>query len=77
MPRTRITFEPGKLGGRACIRGLRLPVATIIRMVASGMTVPEIIDAHPKLEEADIREALEYAAAVAEERVMPLRPTGS
>jgi uncharacterized protein (DUF433 family) len=77
MPSTRITFEPGKMGGLACIRGMRLPVSTIVRMVASGMTNAEIIDAHPKLEEADIREALEYAAILAEERVMPLRPTGS
>src|SRR5690606_25510336 len=57
---TRITFEPGKMGGRACIRGMRMPVATVVRMVASGMTVEEIIDAHPELEREDIAEALQY-----------------
>jgi uncharacterized protein (DUF433 family) len=77
MPWTRITFEPGKMGGHACIRGMRHPVSTILRMIASGMSNAEIIDAHPRLEEADIKEALEYAAALAQERVMPLRPTGS
>ncbi len=77
MAWTRITFEPGKMGGHACIRGMRLSVSTIIRMIASGMSIAEVIDAHPKLEEADVKEALEYAAALAEERVIPLRPTGS
>jgi uncharacterized protein (DUF433 family) len=56
----RMTIEPGKMGGRACIRGLRLPVATVVRLVASGMTFDEVIEAHPELERADITEALEY-----------------
>jgi uncharacterized protein (DUF433 family) len=59
---TRITVEPGKMGGRACIRGLRMPVATVVRMVASRMTFEQIIEAHPELEPADIVDALEYAA---------------
>jgi uncharacterized protein (DUF433 family) len=68
----RITFDPGKMAGQACIRGLRLPVATVIRCVASGMTRQEILEAYPDLEEEDIRQALEYAARLAEERLVPL-----
>ena len=63
MKWTRITFDPKQMGGQACIRGLRIPVATVVRCVASGMTSPEILDAHPDLEQADIDEALRYAAA--------------
>lgn len=74
---TRITIEPGKMGGRACIRGLRMPVATVVRMIASGMSHAEIIEAHPELESADIVEALEYAASLADERTVPLKRTGS
>jgi uncharacterized protein (DUF433 family) len=77
MSWSRITIEPAKMGGRACIRGLRIPVATVVRMVASGMSPAEIIDAHPELEPEDIREALQYAATLADERVIPLKRTGS
>jgi uncharacterized protein (DUF433 family) len=77
MSWSRITIEPGKMGGRACIRGLRMPVATIVRMIASDMTPAEIIEAHPELDKADIKEALEYAASLADERTLPLRRTGS
>lgn len=77
MDLSRITFDPGIMGGRPCIRGMRMPVATIVRMVASGMTTPEIIDAHPELVAEDITAALAYAASLAEGRVLPLRPTGS
>lgn len=73
----RITIEPEKMGGRACIRGLRMPVSTVVRMIASGMSFQEVIDAHPTLEEADIVEALDYAASLADMNVMPLRRTGS
>lgn len=73
----RITVEPDKMGGRACIRGLRLPVATVVRMVASGMAPEEILDAHPELEREDIKEALEYAAGLADEQTLVLRRTGS
>ena len=62
MKWSRITIEPQKMGGRACIRGLRMPVATIVRMIASEMSFEEIIEAHPELVRADIVEALEYAA---------------
>lgn len=77
MSWSRITFDPAKMGGRPCIRGLRMPVATIVRMAASGMSHAEIVEEHPELEPADITEALEYAASLADERVIPLRPTGS
>ncbi|MBX3389072.1 MAG: DUF433 domain-containing protein [Phycisphaeraceae bacterium] len=75
--RTRVTFEPDKMGGQACIRGLRLPVATVLRCFASGMSREEILSDYPKLEEADLDAALDYAADLAEDRVTTLRPTGS
>ncbi len=68
----RITIEPEKLGGVACIRGLRIPVATIVGMVANGMTEKEILDAYPDLEKEDIKEALLYAAEAVKERQIPL-----
>lgn len=77
MPYQRITFDPNKMGGQACIRGLRIPVATVVRCVASGMTTKEIIEAYPDLESEDITEALQYAASLAEDRVIPLTQTGS
>ncbi|MDP8930529.1 MAG: DUF433 domain-containing protein [Actinomycetota bacterium] len=59
----RITVEPDKLEGRPCIRGLRITVESIVRLVAAGWTVDQIIAEYPDLEPADVREALEYAAA--------------
>jgi uncharacterized protein (DUF433 family) len=64
----RITFDPNQMGGQACIRGLRLPVATIVRCVASGMTRDGILEAYPDLEAEDVDEALRYAALLAEDR---------
>jgi uncharacterized protein (DUF433 family) len=58
----RITVEPQKMGGVPCIRGLRIPVATVVGMVADRMTEQEILDAYPDLEAEDIREALLFAA---------------
>ena len=63
MKFTRITVDPAKIGGVPCIRGLRIPVATVVGMVADGMTHAEILKAYPDLEAADIQEALRYAAA--------------
>jgi uncharacterized protein (DUF433 family) len=60
------------MGGVACIRGLRIPVATIVGMVANGMTEKEILDAYPDLEKEDIKEALLYAAEAVKERQIPL-----
>jgi uncharacterized protein (DUF433 family) len=73
----RITFDPNQMAGQACIRGLRIPVATIVRCVASGMSTQEILDAYPDLESEDVAEALRYAATLAEDRVIPLTRTGS
>jgi uncharacterized protein (DUF433 family) len=67
----RITFEPGKLGGKACIRGMRISVSFVLRMLASGMPTQQILREHPDLEPADIDQCLEYAAILAEERVHP------
>lgn len=69
----RITVVPGKMGGEPCIRGLRVPVATIVAMVADGMTPEEILDDLPYLEREDISEALHCAAAAVREPELPLR----
>lgn len=68
----RIIVNPAQMGGQACIRGLRIPVATVVEMVADGMTVEEIVAAFPDLEPADVAEALHCAAVALEERVLPL-----
>jgi uncharacterized protein (DUF433 family) len=72
MKFTRITIEPDKMGGVPCIRGLRIPVATVVGMVANAMTEKDIIEAYPDLEPEDIREALLYAAEAVKERQIPL-----
>ncbi len=77
MATNRITFDPKQMGGQACIRGLRIPVATIVRCVASGMSNKEILEAYPDLDGEDIVESLRYAASLAEDRVIPLTQTGS
>ena len=69
---TRITVDQNKLGGVPCIRGLRIPLATVVDMVADGMTDKEILEAYPDLEKEDIREALRYAAEAVRERELPL-----
>lgn len=71
----RLTFDPNVMGGRACIRGMRITVSLILGLVADGMTVAEIVDAYPYLEPDDIGQALRYAAWLAEETVHPLEPT--
>lgn len=58
----RISFNPTIMGGRACIRGMRVTVALLVNLVANGMTPDEIIEAYPYLEPEDIRQALHYAA---------------
>ncbi|MFW6102274.1 MAG: DUF433 domain-containing protein [Chloroflexota bacterium] len=72
MKFTRITVEPDKMGGVPCIRGLRIPVATVVGMIADGMTEKEILKAYPDLETEDIRQALRYAAEAVRERELPL-----
>lgn len=65
----RITFDPRILGGRASIRGMRIPVSVIVGQVAHGASFAEILGDYPDLEEADIRAALEYAAWLARDEV--------
>jgi uncharacterized protein (DUF433 family) len=68
----RITFDPNMMGGKACIRGMRVTVSLILNLVANGMSSEEIIGAYPYLEQEDIRQALQYAAWLTEETVHPL-----
>ncbi len=67
----RITFDPDILGGRACIRGMRISVSLIVNLVASGMTAPQIVSEYPDLEEEDVAQAVNYAAWLVADR--PLR----
>jgi len=71
----RITVDPEQMGGVPCVRHLRIPVATVVGMVAEGMTRDEVIVAYPDLEAEDIHEALEYAAEAVRERELPLLAT--
>ncbi len=71
----RITIEPGKMGGMPCLRGFRIPVATVVAMVADGMSDEEILTDYPDLEAEDIREALRYAAEAVREQTLPLADT--
>lgn len=73
---TRITVDPKLMGGVPCIRGLRIPVATVVGMIADGMTEDETLRAYPDLEAEDVREALRYAAAAVRERELPLVKAG-
>jgi uncharacterized protein (DUF433 family) len=68
----RITVNPDQMGGVPCVRGLRLPVATVLRMLAGGMTEREILADYPDLEVDDIRECLRFAAVTAMEREIPI-----
>lgn len=72
---TRITVDPHQMGGVPCIRHLRIPVATIVDMMAEGLGVAEIVEAYPDLEPEDIREALRFAAEAVRERELPLIST--
>jgi uncharacterized protein (DUF433 family) len=66
----RITFDPKILGGRACVRGMRIPVSVIVGQIAHGATVEEVLREYPDLEREDVNQALEYAAWLAQERVV-------
>ncbi len=72
MHYTHITIQADKMGGVPCIRGLRIPVATVVAMVADGMSNEEILQAYPDLELEDIKESLRFAAEAVRERVLPL-----
>ena len=71
-PFDRITVDPAKMGGVPCIRGLRIPVATVVGMVADGLSAAEVVEALPDLEPEDVRAALRYAAAAVREHELPL-----
>jgi uncharacterized protein (DUF433 family) len=71
----RITFESNVMGGRACIRGMRLTVSVILNLVSNGMTATDIVKEYPYLEEEDIRQSLQYAAWLADETVQVLEMT--
>ena len=68
----RITHDPQVLAGRATVRGLRISVAHVVNLVANGMTAAEIVAEYPDLEEEDVRQALAYAAAIAEDQFYPI-----
>lgn len=72
----RITLDPAKMGGVPCIRGLRIPVATVLGQLAAGQTEAEILSDLPDLEPEDIKAALEYAAAALQEGELPLAGSG-
>ncbi len=68
----RITVSEDRMGGQPCVRGLRVPVATVVNMIADGMSIDEVVAAIPELEPADVREALQNAAEAARERRAPV-----
>lgn len=67
----RITFDNNIMGGRACVRGMRIPVSLVVNLVANGMSENEIISEYPDLEPEDINQALKYAAWLTSEEVHP------
>ena len=73
---SRITTNPLQMSGEPCIRNLRIPVATIVTMIAQGHTVEQILKYYPDLEKEDVGEALNYAAESVREKEIPLRKAG-
>ena len=71
----RITFDANILGGKACIRGMRISVSLIVNLVANGMTAPEIVTEYPDLEEEDVAQALKYAAWITDDQFLPATET--
>lgn len=74
MQFTRVTVDPDLMGGVPTVRGLTIPVATVVAMVGDGMSTEDIVAELPDLEREDIPEALQYAAEALRERHLPLRP---
>ncbi len=68
----RITFDPEVMGGRACIRGMRIPVSVVVSQIAHGAAIEEVLADYPDLEPDDLRQALEYAAWLTQEQVHAL-----
>ena len=73
----RITFDLDVMGGRACIRGMRVTVSLVVNLVASGMSTKEILEAYPYLEAEDVSESLRYAAWLAEDVVYSVEPSSA
>ncbi|HLE91870.1 MAG TPA: DUF433 domain-containing protein [Anaerolineales bacterium] len=73
----RLTFDPNVMGGRACIRGMRITVSLILNLISNGMTSAEIVKEYPYLEADDIRQSLQYAAWLADETVQVLEMTSA
>lgn len=73
----RITFTPGVMGGRACIRGMRITVSLVVNLVANGMTTAEILAQYPDLVAEDVEQALKYASFLANEERLPATGTDS
>ena len=73
----RISIDPRVCHGQACIRGTRIPVHQIVRMLANGDTIEELLEDYPSLEREDIVACLDYAAALAEEQVIPIEVLAS
>jgi len=69
---TRITFNPEVMGGKPCIRGMRVTVGTIVGLIGAGKTIDEVLQEYPYLEQEDVLQALSYAAWRAEEREVPI-----
>ena len=69
---SRITIDPAQMGGVPCVRGIRIPVATVLRLLAGGLTEREILSEYPDLEPEDIHDCLRFAASSAMERELPL-----
>jgi uncharacterized protein (DUF433 family) len=65
----RITFDPAVMGGRACIRGMRMTVSLVVNLVANGMSTEDIVREYPELDVEDVRQALQYASALANEEI--------
>lgn len=70
---TRVTMDPAVMGGKPCIRGMRITVGTIVGLLAEGHSFQDVLAAYPHLEEQDIREALSYAAWRSQEAEVPLK----
>jgi uncharacterized protein (DUF433 family) len=70
MSFNRITFDPQVMGGRPCVRGLRIPVTVVLQLLAGGMTPADILADYPDLEREDIEQCIAYAAALADDQVV-------
>jgi uncharacterized protein (DUF433 family) len=75
MNADRVVADHRIMGGVPCIAGTRIPVATIVGLIAEGLSAEEVVAEYPQLSLADVRAALEFAAAVVDERQLPLRAT--